>query len=269
MKERIITALIMIAVVVGIVFFLPILFAPLVAIVLGIATWEWCRTCQIRRVNGYGVAIATVALWILASLYPNVLTVLLVLSAVHYLYAIRLIVAYEKDQNHRIHRHHLRWYGPILLASLASCLIYIFNQSQGIDQLEDAMTLTFIIMVVAAADTGAYFFGRFFGKHKLAPHVSPKKTIEGLFGGLLTVTAVVAIFGFMVSGWALNFWQLWLISIITALFSVIGDLFISTIKRQNNIKDTSQILPGHGGILDRIDGLLAGVPTFYLLQQVI
>lgn len=268
MKERIVTALIMIAVVVGIIFFIPALFTPMIAVVLGIATWEWCRIGKIRRINGYGVAIATVALWIIASLYPAVMMVLLTLSVLHYLYAIYLIIRYETIDSYRIHRYHLRWCGPVILSALAGSLLYIFNQSEdyGID---DALSLTFIIMVIAAADSGAYFIGRLLGKHKLSPRVSPKKTIEGLVGGLLTVTLVVAVFGFMVSSWYLSFWQLLFISLMAAVFSVIGDLFISIIKRQNDIKDASHILPGHGGILDRIDGLLAGVPAFYLLQQII
>ncbi len=268
MKERIITALIMLAVIAGILFFAPSLFTPLVAVVLGIATWEWCRICQFRQINAYGVAIATVALWVIASVYPAVLTALLILSALHYLYAIRLIVNYERIDNYRIHRYHLRWFGPVLLSALAASFLYLFHPSGSLmSSSEDAQSLLFIIMVIAGADSGAYFVGRAMGRHKLAPRVSPKKTIEGLIGGLVAVTLVVAVFGFMVEGWYLGFWQLLFISVVAALFSVIGDLFISIIKRQNGIKDTSQILPGHGGILDRVDGLLAGVPVFYLLEQ--
>lgn len=269
MKERIITALIMIAIVVGIVFFLPFLFTPLIAVVLGISTWEWCRISHIRRPTSYFVAAATIILWVAAALSPTLLTVLLILSVIHYIYAIRLIFHYEKVQSYRINRHYLMVCGPVVLAALAASLVYIFNYSAEQTSIDDALSLTFIIMVIAAADSGAYFVGRFLGKHKLCPRVSPKKTIEGLIGGLVSVLLVVIFFGFMVEGWFLSFPQLLFISLTTALFSVIGDLFISIIKRQNHIKDASQILPGHGGFLDRIDGLLAGIPVFYLLQQLI
>lgn len=269
MKERIITALIMIIVVVGIVFFLPLLFTPLIAIVLGISVWEWCRISQIRRPNSYWVAAATIILWVAATLSPAILTALLVLSVLHYAYAVRLIFHYEKVQSYRINKTYLMACGPIILAALAASLIYIFNLSSGQSTTEDALSLTFIIMVIAAADSGAYFVGRFLGKHKLCPRVSPKKTIEGLIGGLVSVVLVVIGFGFMVEGWFLSFGQLLFIALVTALFSVVGDLFVSIIKRQNQIKDASQILPGHGGFLDRIDGLLAGIPVFYLLQQMI
>lgn len=268
MKERIITGLIMIAVILGILFFIPILFMPLIAIVLGIATWEWCRITQIRIPNVYYVTVVTIILWILASFSPNLLTVLLVLSSLHYLYAIYLIQQYEKIKTFRVHRYYLRICGPIILAALGASLVYLFHSIDNTPTTEDAMSLTFIIMIVAAADTGAYFTGRFLGKHQLAPRVSPKKTIEGLIGGLIFVVIIVLAFQFLVAGWFIPLPYLLFISLVTAIFSVIGDLFISVIKRQNHIKDASQILPGHGGILDRIDGMIAGIPVFYLLQQI-
>lgn len=267
MKTRIFTGLAMIVVIVSIVFFAPVLFTPLVAVILGIATWEWCRIGQIKRPQNYAVAAVTITLWVASSFSSSLLMVLLVLTALHYIYALYLIISYEKKADYRISTIHLSISGPIVLATLASSLMYLFNQTDGVSQLDDAMSLTFIIMVIAGADTGAYFAGRFWGKHQLSPRTSPKKTVEGLLGGLALTTLMVVLFGFMVSGWYLSFWQLWLIGIIAALFSVVGDLFISIIKRQNHIKDASNILPGHGGILDRIDGLLAGIPVFYLLQQ--
>lgn len=268
MKERIITGFIMIAVIVCIMFFLPILFQPFVGIILGIAIWEWCRTAQILVPARYVFAAVTVALWLAATYSTTLFTVLLYLTTIHYLYALFLIIRFER-QGTPISKRDLLVSGPIVLATLASTLIYIFHQSEGISQTDDALSLTFIIMIIAAADTGAYFVGRAIGKHKLAPKTSPKKTREGLLGGLLAVIAVVIVGRFMVEGWELSVTQLILMALIAAVFSVIGDLFISIIKRQNHIKDTSQILPGHGGILDRIDGLLAGVSVFYLLYQVL
>lgn len=268
MQERIITAAILIAVLICIVFFLPALFTSLITVTLGIATWEWCRIAKIPRPINYYVAAAAIILWILATLFPDVLNVLLVVSALHYLYAIRLIHHYEKIRDFRIPQSYLRIIGPIILSALAASMVYIFNYTSGANN-EDAMTLSYIILIIAAADSGAYFIGRFFGKHKLAPRVSPKKTIEGLIGGFISVLIVVAIGHVMLAGWYLSVGQILFISVVTACYSVIGDLFISIIKRQNQVKDASQILPGHGGVLDRIDGLLAGIPIFYLLQQII
>ncbi len=267
MLERIITGLIMMTVVIGIIFFVPILFTPMVAIVLGISIWEWCRIAQIRQINSYLVASATIILWVLAANFPTILSILLLLSMAHYVFAIYLIMQYEKIDNYRIPRHYLRLAGPVILSAMAATLLYIFNYSYDIPDNEGAFIFLFVVLVIAVADSTAYFAGRFLGKRKLAPKVSPKKTIEGLIGGLIGVIIFVLLAQNMMIGWGLSLPKLLFISLVTAIASVIGDLFISIIKRQNNIKDASQILPGHGGILDRIDGQLAGIPVFYLLQQ--
>ncbi len=264
MKQRIITALIMIAVIFGSIFFEPLLFLPLVAIVFAISIWEWCKITKLKGNKQFIVAVPSVLLCLLAIKNDLLLNIMIALSVAHYFYAVYLIVKYEKDATFKINDSYLLCVAPILLSSLIATLVYIFNPLISDDISDNAKRLMFIVMVVAAADTGAYFVGYAFGKHKLSPRVSPKKTIEGLIGGLLSVVAVVFICGFMVDSWFLSAPQLLVISIVAALFSVVGDLFISIIKRQHKIKDSSNILPGHGGVLDRIDGLLAGVPVFYL-----
>ncbi|MBS9777938.1 MAG: phosphatidate cytidylyltransferase [Gammaproteobacteria bacterium] len=267
MKERIITALVLMALITTVVFFIPSLFIPLVAVVLAISIWEWCKISIIRRPMSYFVAAAAILLWIAACCYPSVLNVLLIISMLHYIYTVRLIYQYETIHNNSIRRTYLTIVGPFLLASLAAVLVYIFHPTEETPSVEEAMSLIYIVLLIAAADSGAYFIGRFFGKKKMAPRVSPKKTIEGLMGGIVSALIIAFSCQFMIEGLFLSSIQIFFIALITVLFSVIGDLFISIIKRQNNIKDSSQILPGHGGILDRIDGLLAGIPIFYLLQQ--
>ena len=122
------------------------------------------------------------------------------------------------------------------------------------------------IVGIWAADSAAYFVGRAFGQHKLAPAISPGKTIEGVIGG---------VFGSMLIGWVFCYFFthfsvmqiiLW-VSILgcAALMSVAGDLYESRLKRLAGAKDSGQLLPGHGGMLDRIDGLLAGAPVFVTL----
>ncbi|MBN9387159.1 MAG: CDP-archaeol synthase [Chloroflexi bacterium] len=112
------------------------------------------------------------------------------------------------------------------------------------------------------ADTGGYFFGRFFGKHKLAPKISPKKTVEGAIGGVITATIGVALVG----GLALNMPLYWTIplGIVLAIASIVGDLFESWIKRRFDTKDSGKLIPGHGGLLDRIDSFLAVSLITYL-----
>lgn len=119
-----------------------------------------------------------------------------------------------------------------------------------------------VIATVSIADSAAYFFGKSFGKHKLAPTISPGKTWEGVFGALFTVAIYGALLCYFLG------YSVWLLIGLLCLvvLSVMGDLFESKLKRQANVKDSGQLLPGHGGILDRIDGLMPSLvmSLFYI-----
>ena len=109
-------------------------------------------------------------------------------------------------------------------------------------------------------DTFAYFAGRFFGKHKLAPHLSPKKTVEGSIGGIVFAILGCMLYGFIVSfatDLEARYLVLALLGFVLSIISQIGDLWASLIKREHGIKDYSQMLPGHGGVMDRFDSILA------------
>lgn len=121
-----------------------------------------------------------------------------------------------------------------------------------------------VMMLVWIADTGAYFSGKNFGKHKLAPQISPGKTIEGVLGGLFLVLISVSLFTLWHAGSSQDYLYIIAISTISVIFSVVGDLMESLFKRQANIKDSGQLLPGHGGILDRIDSITAAAPIFFI-----
>ncbi|EHY2961630.1 phosphatidate cytidylyltransferase, partial [Escherichia coli] len=124
-----------------------------------------------------------------------------------------------------------------------------------------AWWLLYVMLLVWAADSGAYAFGRLMGKHKMAPKVSPGKTLEGLVGGLITAGVVSWLFTrFAPITEVPN--HLLLISGIVVIVSVFGDLAESMFKRVSGIKDSSQLIPGHGGVLDRIDSLTAAIPVF-------
>jgi phosphatidate cytidylyltransferase len=129
-----------------------------------------------------------------------------------------------------------------------------------------AKFLLYLLAIICAMDIGAYFAGRFFGKHLLAVQISPKKTFEGLLGGLFfaLIIAYSGVFLFIPSGSIIYKISFLLLIIITCLWSVIGDLFESMLKRQVGIKDSGKILPGHGGVYDRIDSLTAAIPIFVL-----
>ena len=125
------------------------------------------------------------------------------------------------------------------------------------------------LMTVWAADTGAYFVGRKFGKHKLAPRVSPNKTIEGLIGGVAAGVVVGLAFAWFAGATPAQLPIVALVALVAVLFSVIGDLFESLLKRHADVKDSGHLIPGHGGVLDRIDGVLAALPVFALGKGVL
>jgi len=121
-----------------------------------------------------------------------------------------------------------------------------------------------LFLIVWGADTGAYFAGKQWGRTKLAPNVSPGKTREGMLGGLVTVALVSLAFAQWNELSIPSTVYLMILGVVTAVMSVMGDLFESLLKRHSGLKDSGNLLPGHGGILDRIDSLLAATPFFYL-----
>lgn len=149
-------------------------------------------------------------------------------------------------------------FGAVYVGWLSSFLLMIFLLPQG------NLWLVLLSAVTAGSDTGAYIFGMNFGKHKLCPIVSPKKTIEGALGGLLCAVCFALIVRWLLLP------QVGLIFIITAAVilagvSIVGDLTESVIKRGTNTKDSGTILAGHGGVLDRMDSILFAAPFLYYL----
>lgn len=120
------------------------------------------------------------------------------------------------------------------------------------------------LAIVWSADTGAYFVGRYFGKRKLSPRISPNKTVEGLLGGLVAGVAVALAFAPLAGAASRQLPAVALVALAAIGFSVIGDLFESLLKRHVGAKDSGDLIPGHGGVLDRIDGVLAALPVFAL-----
>ena len=145
---------------------------------------------------------------------------------------------------------------------------YLVATRMGFEQFPNLSThlLGYFFLVVFASDTGAYFTGRAIGKHKLAPAISPGKTIEGLIGGILSAASVAALatwwfFPELPYQWSIP------LAIVLALVGVLGDLAESAIKRGSKTKDAASILPGHGGFLDRLDSLLFGAPILYYFAR--
>lgn len=158
-----------------------------------------------------------------------------------------------------------------LLVSLSmSCIVSLKN-------LDSLHGVCYVVMALAGAwlgDSGAYFVGTFFGKHKLCPEISPKKTIEGAIGGVISVGVVFAIYAFFYQmiqnargyDFMVNYPYMIVLGLICGILGIVGDLSASLLKRQYNIKDFGRIMPGHGGLTDRFDSVLFVLPfmTFIL-----
>lgn len=155
-----------------------------------------------------------------------------------------------------------------LIPSALQCLVSLREQG-------GAHGMYYVLVAVFAAwvaDAGAYFAGTFFGKHKLCPEISPKKTVEGAVGGMIVNVALLMLSGLVVSqgiyggGVQANYLALFLVGFFGSCISILGDLSFSLIKRSCHIKDFGQVIPGHGGMLDRFDSVIFTAPFVYLLS---
>jgi phosphatidate cytidylyltransferase len=146
--------------------------------------------------------------------------------------------------------------GCVFIPLAGVSAIGLYQQEHG------AWLVIYVLALVVVADSGAYFVGKLWGKHPLIPRVSSGKTIEGALGGLLLPLGVAWGAGLV---WSPYSWPLWFaLALGTAVISMFGDLSISMLKRRCHVKDTGSLLPGHGGVLDRLDSVLAALPWFYI-----
>ena len=252
LAQRIVTAVLLVAAAVTSVLLLPTHWvAPTFALLWLAGAWEWAAFGGWR---GPLRAVYTVAVGLLMLLtYWSSFDVrwLLYAAGGWWLIAFVWILKYPTAIPERL----VAIIGVFVLVPAWFALVYLHGQPRG-----PLLVLT-VLAVVSAADVGAYFAGRQWGRRKLAPNVSPKKTWEGVLGGL-AASALVA--GF--AAWALGLppFGLVLVGAGSAVISIIGDLSVSMFKRNAGIKDSGYLLPGHGGVMDRIDSLSAAAPCFCL-----
>lgn len=259
LKQRVITGIILAPLVIaGFVLLNPLGFAVMVGAIVGLAAWEWARLAGIQQQGGR-VFYALVVLALLVGLYFDTSPAhfVLLIAAFWWLLATVLILRYP--QGHKLHSGYLVYlYGLLVLLPAWYGLTWLRSQDNGL------WLLLAVVVMVWAADIGAYFAGKTFGRHKLLPSVSPGKTLEGLLGGVaLTQVLVVAVMLYL--GWSLQSVLLGMLgTLVVVLVSVVGDLTESLFKREQGLKDSSNLLPGHGGVMDRIDSLTAAIPVFAL-----
>ncbi|MFU8815946.1 MAG: phosphatidate cytidylyltransferase [Pseudomonadales bacterium] len=258
LRARILTALILAPLVVSALYFLPLpAYALFFWLFAAAAAYEWAGLARIGSTLGrvaYLTALAVLALvtWQL----PEYWVMVLWLAAIFWLLAAAAVVAYPRSGP--IVSHPLVIIPAGLLVTWAAWLAFVVVR----DQPGGATWVLWLLLLVWSADIGAYFAGRRFGRRKLAPRVSPGKTWEGFAGGMLA--SLVVTLAMLVPMGAVAWW--WVpVVVLLAVLSVFGDLFESVLKRQRGVKDSGTLLPGHGGVLDRIDSLVAVLPVFALV----
>ncbi len=255
LKQRIITAIILGAIVMAALFSpQPIFWRALISLVVIIGFYEWLKFCEIDQMLPKLISYAAFGLCFYL-LQAGYLAMNFIIPAACILWLALLIFTVTGALD-IIHQTWLKLPIGIIVLSTAGWLVIEFRELQN-----GALWILCFFLSVWAADIGAYFVGKKFGKTKLSPKVSPGKTVEGLLGGLAFVLLIFT--PILYNNFSLKAASLLLLTIlVTAFISVGGDLFESKLKRYVGLKDSSQILPGHGGILDRIDSLLSGAPVF-------
>ncbi|MGD9109189.1 MAG: CDP-archaeol synthase [Gammaproteobacteria bacterium] len=259
LKLRLITASLLVIVTLAGIFFLPLsIFVIGTTAIMLFAAWEWSLLIGCKKFLHRTLYVLFIAAILWSSWYAAI-TPILIASLIWWIIAASLIITYPKSTklfSQGIYARALM--GVFTLVPCWLSLIIIRSAENG------TAILIFILCIVWSADIGAYFSGKWWGKHKLAPKVSPNKTWQGLYGGIL-LAIIVAVIGCIVFNMSPLSWVIVImLSILAVLFSVIGDLFESMLKRHINIKDIGGYLPGHGGLLDRIDSLTAALPIFLL-----
>jgi len=247
------------------IFVLPAqLFPVLLAIILLGGCWEYRRLAGLSgRASGYLLMLIQAAILVLAYRHrsewdTNILMLMSIGCVAWLLMMIRLPLyrpGAHPDSSYR---------AVSFVTAILSITIGWFAISWLRIQTGGSWLILLLLLIVWAADTGAYFAGKKFGNKKLAPHISPGKTQAGLWGGLIAAPLMGLLAASLMPLDHIDPVSLILLSLVTALVSVAGDLMISLHKRTSGLKDSGNLLPGHGGILDRLDSLLAAAPFFAL-----
>jgi phosphatidate cytidylyltransferase len=280
LKQRIITALILAPAAISAIFYLPLMyFAALLVVIIGIGAWEWGPLMGFdTKTRRTGFVVTTLVLigsiwavvspdhlWVNPTQLNEYVLSLLWLSIAWWGLSAFLMFSYPKASGFwSKHRSVRGVFGWLTLVPTWLAFMVIRTNDYQIDTYHGAQLLMFLLLMVWSADIGAYFVGKTFGKNKLMPNVSPGKTFEGFLGGIASACILVSITAYLLAWNQEQITTALLVTVLITTVSVLGDLNESMLKRQAGVKDSGSILPGHGGILDRIDSLTATAPVFAL-----
>ena len=255
--QRVISAVFIALLLIGAVLMLPPFWSAVaLSIVLLAATWEWsgflaAPAAPVRAVFILVTVAAAAALWWLTGSVSWLRAVLWIALAFWSL-ALLWMFFFPRHVSRAL---------VAVVGVLALSLAWVAVVRMRLDLAHGAHAVMYSLLIVWLADSGAYFAGRAFGRRKLAPAVSPGKTWAGLWGGLLTCAAL-AVLTSQMAGVSLQ--SLLPVTLVVGVFSVVGDLTESLCKRFAGLKDSGSLIPGHGGVLDRFDSLLAAAPILLL-----
>ncbi|CUS49271.1 phosphatidate cytidylyltransferase [Idiomarinaceae bacterium HL-53] len=279
MKQRILTAAFLLPMALAIVFLLPLAwFNWVIGGVMVLAAWEWAPLMGVHKTAGRSLYCLLIAVLvaILAYITPvhaiwsatdlaNAVFYPVILGCIWWFFAIFLVFTFPRSRAVWARsRIFVGVFGVLVLIPAWAALLSLRALHYDDNEYFGSWTVLFLFLLVWAADIGAFFAGKRFGKHKLMPHVSPGKTKEGFVGGLFLALVVMAVVAYTLPVPQHILTGYYLIGTLAVIVSVFGDLNESMFKRCAGLKDSGSLLPGHGGILDRIDSLTSALPIFLL-----
>lgn len=270
LRQRIITALIMAGLFLAAVAFLSQAWlALLIGVLVCLGGWEWSRLCGWEAKLSRGLYVLVLAA-VMGFLYHycqlggtperEQVQPVLGLACLWWSLALLWVKGYPGSAVFWRTRAMRNLMGLLVLAPAWMAAVYLVSFPRG------GGLMVVMVLIVATADIGAYFSGKTWGRHKLAEVVSPKKTWEGFWGGMgASVVLAVLLWSQLPSQQAhVSLAAVLVVALATALSSVVGDLTVSMVKREAGVKDSGSLLPGHGGVLDRLDSLCGAAPVFAL-----
>ncbi|TDG15100.1 phosphatidate cytidylyltransferase [Seongchinamella unica] len=270
LKQRVATALIMAGLFVAGVIFLPLkALAAVFALLVLAGGWEWSRLAGWESVVGRGLFVLVLgAVMLLLYVHCQLgegptrerVQPVLGLACLWWSFALLWVKSYPGSAVMWSNSLMRSLIGLLILAPAWMAAVYLLSFPRG------GLLVAIMVVVVAAADIGAYFAGKSLGKHKMAPEVSPAKTWEGFWGGVLAVILVGLLLWYLRPAHSAHISLVSVLAVVlaTSLASVVGDLSVSMVKRESGAKDSGSLLPGHGGVLDRLDSLCGAAPVFAL-----
>ena len=264
LKQRVITAVVLAPLVIASIVLLSTeLFALFVLLVMVMGAWEWAKMSDLQGVGAQlFVLFFAGCCFSLYLLVPNLQQGVLYLGSLFWLFALAMVVSFPGTSRLWNKSWQRALMGLLILLPAWVGLVWLKDRDNS------GVLVILLLVIIWCADIGAYFSGRALGKHKLAAAVSPGKSWEGVLGGLLSAilaaTFYAQLFDLVPEHTPTHWLSFIFLVLITAAISVLGDLTESMVKRQQGLKDSGHLLPGHGGIMDRIDSLVAVVPLFAL-----